>query len=108
MEITNAVKPFVGGISHRYFPLIALLWIFLVLYPNPFNLIPSLQRIFNPDIDPVSVEPLSRDLPSDPVAIESAVLQQIPYCYDWEIYGMPWYLPTVEEVLERGEGDCKA
>ena len=21
---------------------------------------------------------------------------------------MPWYFPTVEEVLEKGEGDCKA
>jgi len=107
-EFTNAIKPFMGRVFRRYFPLLALLWILLVLYPNPLNLIVSLQRAFNPNIDPVSVESLSRDLPSDPVAIENAMLQQIPYSYDWESYGMPWYVPTVEEVLERGEGDCKA
>jgi hypothetical protein len=48
------------------------------------------------------------DLPSDPVAIEKAVLVRIPYRYDWELYSMPWYCPTIEEVLERGGGDCKA
>jgi hypothetical protein len=48
------------------------------------------------------------DLPSDPVAIEKAVLTRISYRHDWELYSMPWYCPTIEEVLERGEGDCKA
>jgi hypothetical protein len=48
------------------------------------------------------------DFPSDPVAIEKAVLARIPYRRDWELYGMPWYCPAIEEVLERGEGDCKA
>lgn len=108
MEVINAIKPSMGRAFRRYFPLLALLWILVVLYPNPLNLIVSLQRAFNPSIDPASVESLSRDLPSDPAAIENAVLQQIPYSYDWESYGMPWYVPTVEEVLERGEGDCKA
>jgi len=97
-----------GRVFRRYFPLLALLWILVVLYPNPLNLIVSLQRAFNPNIAPASVESLSRDLPSDPAAIENAVLQQIPYSHDWESYGMPWYVPTVGEVLERGEGDCKA
>ena len=97
-----------GRIFRRYFPLFVLLWVLLLLYPNPLNLILSLQRTFTPSIDPASVESLSRGLPSDPVAIESAVLETIPYRYDWEVYGMPWYFPTVEEVLEREEGDCKA
>jgi hypothetical protein len=48
------------------------------------------------------------DFPSDPVAIEKAVLAGIPYHHDWELYSMPWYCPTIEQVLERGEGDCKA
>ncbi len=108
MEIANAVKPFVRKVFRIFFPLLLLLWILLVLYPNPSKLVLSLQRAFDPNIDPVSVEPLLRDLPSDPVAIESIVLEQIPYSYDWKTYGMPWYVPTAEEVLERGEGDCKA
>lgn len=103
MDLLHICKVF-----RRYFPLLTLLWVLFVLYPNPLNLVASLQRILNPDIDPVSVERLSRGLPSDPVAIESTVLERIPYRYDWEVYGMPWYFPTVEEVLERGEGDCKA
>ncbi len=109
MEITKkAVKPYIGKVFRRYFPLLILLWVLFVLYPNPVNLVISLQRAFNPDINPTSVEPLARHLPSDPVAIESAVRERIPYRYDWEVHSMPWYFPTVEEVLERGEGDCKA
>ena len=109
MEVTKkAVKPYIGKAFRRYFPLLVLLWVLFVLYPNPLNLVASLQRTLNPDVDAVSVEPLSTGLPSDPVAIESTVLEMIPYRYDWEVYGMPWYFPTVEEVLERGEGDCKA
>ena len=97
-------------VFRRYFPLIFILWILFVLYPNPLNLIISLQRVFNFDPDPGAVEFMLNDLPSDPVAIEEVVLARIPYRHDWKVYGMPWYCPTIEEVLEREplEGDCKA
>lgn len=89
--------------------LLILLWILLVLYPNPWKLVISIQRGIDPNIDPAAVETLAEDLPSDPVAIERAVLQQlIPYSHDWEVYNIPWYVPTVEEALEKGRGDCKA
>ena len=92
-------------VFRRYFPLIFILWILFVLYPNPLNLIISIQRVLNFDTDPGAVESMLNDLPSDPAAIEKAVLARIPYRYDWELYSMPWYCPTIEEVLERGEGD---
>jgi hypothetical protein len=95
-------------IFRRYFPLIFILWILFVLYPNPLNLIISIHRALNLDADPGAVEFMLNDFPSDPAAIEKAVLAKIPYRCDWELYSMPWYCPTVEEVLERGEGDCKA
>jgi hypothetical protein len=95
-------------VFRRYFPLIFILWILFVLYPNPLNLIISIQRVLNFDADPGAVEFMLNDLPSDPVDIEKAVLARIPYSYDWEVYSMPWYCPTVGEVLERGAGDCKA
>jgi hypothetical protein len=95
-------------VFRRYFPLIFILWILFVLYPNPLNLIISLQRVFNFDADPGAVEFMLNDLPSDPVDIEKAILARIPYHHDWEVYGMPWYCPTIEQVLRRGEGDCKA
>ena len=92
----------------RYFPLILILWILFVLYPNPLKLVMSIHRFINPDINPAAVEFMLDDLPSDPVAIEKEVLARISYRLDWELYGMPWYFPTVEEIIERGEGDCKA
>jgi len=95
-------------VFRRYFPLILILWILFVLYPNPLKLPMSIHRFINPDVDPGAVEFMLNDLPSDPVAIEKEVLARISYRLDWELYGMPWYVPTVEEVLERGEGDCKA
>ena len=95
-------------VFRRYFPLIFILWIVFVLYPNPLNLIISVQRVINFDTDPAAVESVLSDLPSDPADIEKAVLAMIPYRHDWELYGMPWYCPTVEQVLEKGKGDCKA
>jgi transglutaminase-like putative cysteine protease len=95
-------------VFRRYFPLIFILWILFVLYPNPLNLIISIQRVLNFDADPSAVEFMLNDFPSDPAAIEKAVLAGIPYHYDWELYSMPWYCPTIGQVLERGEGDCKA
>jgi len=95
-------------VFRRYFPLIFILWTVFVLYPNPLNLIISIQRAIDFDTDPAAVESLLSDLPSDPVDIESAILARIPYRHDWELYGMPWYCPTVEQVLEKGKGDCKA
>jgi len=95
-------------VFRRYFPLILILWILFVLYPNPVNLIISIQRVLNFDADPGAVEFMLSDLPSDPVEIEKAVLARIPYHRDWELYGMPWYCPTIKQVLEREGGDCKA
>jgi hypothetical protein len=95
-------------VFRRYFPLIFILWILFVLYPNPVDLIVSIHRVLNFGADPSAVEFMLNDLPSDPVAIEKAVLARIHYRYDWEVYDMPWYCPTVEQVLEKGEGDCNA
>jgi len=95
-------------IFRRYFPLILILWILFVLYPNPANLVVSIQRVLSFDADPDAVEFMVNDFPSGPVDIEKTVLSRIPYRHDWELYGMPWYCPTIEQVLERSAGDCKA
>jgi hypothetical protein len=95
-------------IFRRYFPLILVLWILFVLYPNPANLVVSIQRVLNFNADPDAVGFMLNDLPSDPADIEKTVLTRISYRHDWELYGMPWYCPTIEQVLERCAGDCKA
>jgi len=97
-----------GRVFRRYFPVFLIVWILLVLYPNPARLFISVHRVFHVAADPVAVEPLLDDFPSDGEAIEVAVLQAIPYRYDWQLHGMPWYFPTIHEVLRNGEGDCKA
>jgi hypothetical protein len=92
---------------HRTAPLIGL-WVLLVLYPNPFNIVISVHRVFNLDIDPVAVEPILQGLPTEPAAIEQEILRRIPYRYDWELHGMPWYFPRTARIIEKREGDCKA
>jgi len=82
--------------------------VLLVLYPNPFNIPVSFYRMFNPDIDPVAVDPLLDGLPSDPADIEREVLRLIPYGYDWQTQGMPWNFPSTRSIVERRQGDCKA
>jgi hypothetical protein len=96
-----------GEVFRRYFPLIVILWILFVLYPNPANIIISIHRVLNFEANPGAVESMLNGLPSDAVYIEKAVLASIRYRHDWQVYGMPWYCPTVEQVMERGEGDCK-
>jgi hypothetical protein len=96
------------SVLRRYFPLFVILWIVFVLYPNPLNFFISIHRSANLGIDPGAVEFMLADLPSEPAAIESAVKARIPYFYDWDVYGMPWYFPSIEQVLEQERGDCKA
>ena len=90
------------------FPVLMALWVLLILYPNPVRLAVSVRRLATPKVDPTAVETLAAGLPSDPVAIEEAILDDFPYEYDWEVYDLPWYYPTVDEALENGQGDCKA
>ncbi len=90
------------------FPVLLVLWVFLVLYPNPLKLAVSLHRLVSPQVDPGAAEALASSLPPEPADIEKAVLEALPYHYDWEAYSMPWYYPTVSEALEIGQGDCKA
>ncbi len=97
-----------AGIFFALFPVLIVLWVLLVLYPNPLRLAASVQRLANPRVDPGAVQTLAESLPSEPAAIEKAVLDRVPYSYDWKVYAMPWYFPTVDEVLKNGQGDCKA
>ncbi len=89
------------------FPVLLVVWVFLVLYPNPLKPLVSLHRLFSPEVDPGAVQALAASLPSDPVEVEKAVLEILPYRYDWETWAVPWYYPTVSEALAKGHADCK-
>ena len=34
--------------------------------------------------------------------------RQVPYAYDWQSAGVPWYFPTTREALRAGRGDCES
>ena len=34
--------------------------------------------------------------------------RQVPYAYDWQSAGVPWYFPTTAEALRAGRGDCES
>lgn len=87
--------------------ILALIWIFIILYPNPFLFTTSLERLSDPPVNSdthLSVE----NLPLDPKKIEEFVANYIEYEYDFEVYGVPWYIPAPSEVIEKGKGDCKS
>ncbi len=87
-------------------------WVFYVCYPWPLDLTKSVYRFVYQQTDPSS-EKLSffiekHSLGEDPFEIEEFVFKKISYSHDWQVYNMPWYFPTVEEVLKKEKGDCKA
>jgi hypothetical protein len=96
-------------ISRKLRLLVALVFVFFVLYPNPLVLVRSIEHISHPVIDPQAVAALARTLPNDPRLIEQAVLTRVvPYAYDWQTAGVPWYFPTTREALAQGRGDCES
>lgn len=84
-------------------------WFLLVLYPNPGRLAASIYRMKNPPVTPLLVSDIAEQIESSsPSEIKAYVYSELPYRFDWEVYNMPWYSPTLEEALEKGSGDCKA
>ncbi|HMK92903.1 MAG TPA: transglutaminase domain-containing protein [Thermoleophilia bacterium] len=89
--------------------LIAVLFAFFVLYPNPLVLVRSIEHVRHPKVDPQAAASIARTLPNDPRLIEQAVLTRIvPYAYDWQTAGVPWYFPTTREALAQHRGDCES
>ncbi len=88
---------------------LALSWVLVMLYPDPGVLVRSVRNTLRPRVEPQAAAALARTLPDDPRAIEAYVLdQQVPYAYDWQSAGVPWYFPTASEALRAGRGDCES
>lgn len=95
--------------NKRWRLLLALLWILFVLYPNPVMLATTIGRTISPPEDADAVGELARTLPDDPNKIRDLVLTKyVPYDYDWNVYGVPWYFPSTKEVLADRRGDCES
>lgn len=39
-------------------------------------------------------------------AVQQVIHERIPYAWDWDVWGVMDYLPTVGEVLDKGREDC--
>ena len=88
---------------------LGLAWILVMLYPDPGLLLRSIRNTVRPQIQPQAVAAIARRLPNDPKAIEAYVLdKQVPYAYDWQTAGVPWYFPTTAEALRQHAGDCES
>lgn len=88
---------------------LGLAWVLVMLYPDPGMLVRSFRNTARPQIQPEAVAALARRLPDDPKAIDAYVLgRQVPYAYDWQSAGVPWYFPTTAEAVSAGRGDCES
>ena len=84
-------------------------WIVVMLYPDPALLVRSVRNTLEPQVDPGAASALAARLPADPRAIEAHVLDEaVPYAYDWQSAGVPWYFPAAAEALRAGRGDCES
>ena len=92
----------------------------LVLFPDPRHLIRQIgivrdpSRLIEPEAPALAAmragfdRRVSPDLaPAEQLrATEAFVLDRIPYAYDWEIWNVLDYWPTVEQILDKGKEDC--
>jgi hypothetical protein len=65
----------------------------------------------SPALDPLAemlADRWKEDLPETErlKLVEKLVLQQVPYEWDWNTWGVSDYLPTVAEVMAKGKEDC--
>ena len=68
-----------------------------------------MENIRQVNVDASAVQSLAARLPDNPQLIEQAVLTRlVPYAYDWQVNGVPWYFPTTAEVLKSKRGDCES
>ncbi len=97
--------------KQRWFLMLSFLavWFLLVLYPNPGHLTASVYRLINPPVAPAQISEIALGLADrSPCEIKVFVYTEMPYRHDWEVYGMPWYFPTLGEALRNRTGDCKS
>ncbi|NLX12824.1 MAG: transglutaminase domain-containing protein [Phycisphaerales bacterium] len=101
---------------------ILILVVLFVLYPRPTLLIRHIGHLRNlhalPDPQEPSLQPIKEQFDAYAVergaedgtapldAVEQFVYELIPYAWDWEVWGVADYIPTVREVIETGREDC--
>jgi hypothetical protein len=88
--------------------LLVAVWIGAMVYPDPRRFVTSVARLLHPPVDAQAAAGLAATLPDDYKAVESFVGGYVVYKTAWEVYDLPWYFPTVPEVIADRAGDCQA
>jgi hypothetical protein len=97
-----------GFLRHTLVVALVIFWIGAVVYPDPRPFIQSIGRLRHPPVDGPAAADLAKTLPDDYKAIESFVAGYVPWKPAWTVYNLPWYFPTVAEVVSDKAGDCQA
>jgi hypothetical protein len=97
-----------GFLRHLLVLVLVIVWIGAVVYPNPRPFIESISRLRHPPVDGDAAAGLATQLPDDYKAIEDFVADYVPWKPAWTVYNLPWYFPTVQEVIRDHAGDCQA
>ena len=93
----------------RHKKAIAAVWVLLILFPNPLVLLIDVYRFFEMPTKPTDdMQLVAASLPANGSAIEQYVDAHVHYTYDFQAYGVVWYLPTPSDVLKSQQGDCKS
>jgi hypothetical protein len=96
-------------LSRRALIFLFVAWVLVALYPDPGMLVASVRHTLQPQIQPEAVAAIAAGLPDDPRVIEAHILdREVPYAYDWQTVGVPWYFPSTAEALRAGVGDCES
>jgi hypothetical protein len=96
-----------GFVRHLLVVLFIALWIGAVVYPDPRPLVTSIARLKSPPVDAAAVAGIAATLPNDYKTIEQFSLDYVVYKPAWTVYRLPWYFPTMQEVLRDHAGDCQ-
>lgn len=113
----HASRPLSRWAGKTFFVLVVL---FLILYPRVWMLPTWIDRVRHADqlIDPKNahlapLEERVRAAARDPAdvkqvyrVVESTVYQAVPYAFDWDVWGVMDWIPTVDEVFQKGREDC--
>ncbi|MCC6443109.1 MAG: transglutaminase domain-containing protein [Armatimonadetes bacterium] len=94
--------------SRRRFIGLMALWAVLVCYPNPLVIARNLWHYASFPVDAGIARAFEGRLPRKPAEIEAFVLDFVRYRYDWQLYGVPWYVPSPREAIRDRAGDCEA
>jgi hypothetical protein len=83
-------------------------WIGAIVYPDPRPFFSSISRLRTPPVDAQAAAEMAAGLPDDYTAVEDYVANYVAWEPAWTVYGLPWYFPTVGEVIADRAGDCQA